>query len=80
MLLFMFLRCFEDNNIVHVDGTVNPVRDKETIDIELQLKDLEILEKLRDKNLRTAKSGNKSAQKILEILTNILCICQRKFS
>ena len=34
------LRCFEDNNIVHVDGTVNPVRDKETIDIELQLKDL----------------------------------------
>ena len=60
------LRCFEDNNIVHVDGTVNPVRDKETIDIELQLKDLESLEKLRDKNLRTAKSGNKSAQKILE--------------
>ena len=36
------LRCFEDDNIVHVDGSVNPIRDKETIDIELQLKDLEL--------------------------------------
>jgi GTP-binding protein YchF len=58
------LRCFEDDNIIHVDGSVNPVRDKETIDIELQLKDLETLEKLRDKNIRTAKSGDKDAQKI----------------
>ena len=39
------LRCFEDDNVIHVDGSVNPVRDKEIIDIELQLKDLETVEK-----------------------------------
>ena len=61
------LRCFEDDNIIHVDGSVNPVRDKETIDMELQLKDLETLEKLQEKNLRTAKSGNKDAQQIIDI-------------
>jgi ribosome-binding ATPase YchF (GTP1/OBG family) len=38
------LRCFDNDNIVHVDGNVNPIRDKETIDIELQLKDLENVE------------------------------------
>jgi len=59
------LRCFENDNIVHVDGSINPIRDKETIDTELQLKDLETLEKLRDKNIRTAKSGDKIAQKII---------------
>ena len=42
------LRCFENDNIVHVDGSVDPIRDKETIDIELQLKDLEAV----DKNLQ----------------------------
>ncbi len=60
------LRCFDNDNIIHVDGSIDPVRDKETIDIELQLKDLESLEKLRDKNLRIAKSGDKNAQKILD--------------
>ena len=60
------LRCFEDDNIVHVDGSIDPVRDKETIDMELQLKDLETLEKLHEKNLRAAKSGDKAAQKILD--------------
>jgi len=59
------LRCFDDDNIIHVDGSVDPVRDKEIIDMELQLKDLETLEKLRDKNVRAAKSGDKSAQKII---------------
>ena len=39
------LRCFDDNNIVHVENTIDPVRDKEIIDLELQLKDLETLEK-----------------------------------
>ena len=43
------LRCFDDDNIVHVDGSVNPVRDKETIDFELQIKDLEVVEQKRDK-------------------------------
>ncbi|NAS30507.1 redox-regulated ATPase YchF [Flavobacteriaceae bacterium R38] len=57
------LRCFDNDNIVHVDGDVNPVRDKETIDIELQLKDLETVEKRLDKVNRAAKTGDKEAQK-----------------
>ena len=57
------LRCFDDDNIVHVDGSVDPIRVKETIDIELQLKDLESTEKRRDKILRAAKTGNKESQK-----------------
>ena len=57
------LRCFDNDNIVHVDGNVNPIRDKETIDIELQLKDLEATEKKLDKVKRAAKTGNKEAQK-----------------
>ena len=66
------LRCFEDDNIVHVDGSVDPIRDKETIDIELQLKDLESTEKRRDKILRAAKTGNKESQKELEVLDQII--------
>lgn len=65
------LRCFEDDNIVHVDGSVNPIRDKETIDIELQLKDLETLDKKLDKVKRAAKTGNKEAQKEEAVLLMI---------
>ena len=57
------LRCFDDDNIVHVDGNVDPIRDKETIDFELQLKDLEAVEKKREKYQKTAKSGDKDAIK-----------------
>ncbi|MCT8340363.1 redox-regulated ATPase YchF [Flavobacteriaceae bacterium TK19130] len=57
------LRCFDNDNVVHVDGNVNPVRDKETIDIELQLKDLETTEKRLDKVKRAARTGDKEAQK-----------------
>ena len=57
------LRCFEDDNIVHVDGSVNPVRDKETIDMELQLKDLETVDKKLEKVKRASRTGNKDAQK-----------------
>ena len=56
------LRCFDNDNIIHVDGNVNPIRDKETIDIELQLKDLETVEKRLEKVKRAAKTGNKEAQ------------------
>ena len=66
------LRCFEDDNIVHVDGSVDPIRDKETIDIELQLKDLESTEKRRDKILRASKTGDKEAQKEMEVLEKII--------
>ena len=62
------LRCFDNDNIVHVDGSVNPIRDKETIDIELQLKDLETVEKRLEKVTRAAKAGDKVAQKELALL------------
>lgn len=65
------LRCFDNDNIVHVDGSVDPIRDKETIDIELQLKDLESVEKKADKIGRAAKTGNKEAQKEYDVLTKI---------
>ena len=57
------LRCFEDDNIVHVDGSVDPIRDKETIDMELQLKDLETVDKKLEKVKRASRTGNKDAQK-----------------
>ena len=65
------LRCFDDDNIIHVDESVNPVRDKEIIDLELQLKDLETVSKKLEKIARTAKTGNKDAQKELLILTAV---------
>ena len=55
------LRCFDDENVVHVEGSVDPIRDKEIIDLELQLKDLETLEKRKDKIARLMKTGNKEA-------------------
>lgn len=57
------LRCFDDGNIIHVDGSVDPVRDKEIIDIELQLKDLETIEKKITSLARVLKSGDKDAVK-----------------
>jgi len=65
------LRCFDDDNIIHVDTTIDPIRDKETIDIELQLKDLETVEKRLERVKRTAKTGNKEAQAELVILLKI---------
>jgi hypothetical protein len=65
------LRCFDNDNIIHVDGSVDPVRDKETIDIELQLKDLEAVEKRLERVKRTAKTGNKEAQAELVVLNRI---------
>lgn len=62
------LRCFDNDNIVHVDGNINPLRDKETIDIELQLKDLETVEKRLEKVNRAAKTGDKEAQKEQAVL------------
>lgn len=62
------IRCFDNDNIVHVDGSINPVRDKEIIDIELQLKDLETVETRIAKWEKVAKHGtDKNAKKIVEI-------------
>jgi len=57
------LRCFEDDNIIHVDGNVNPLRDKDVIDTELQLRDLDSVEKKLQKVARAAKTGDKDAVK-----------------
>ena len=51
------LRCFENDNIVHVDGSVDPIRDKETIDMELQLKDLESVEKKLQKYEKMSRTA-----------------------
>ncbi len=65
------LRCFDDDNVVHVDGSIDPVRDKETIDIELQLKDLETAEKKLEKVARAARTGDKEAMKEMDALTKV---------
>lgn len=62
------LRCFDDGNIIHVDGSVDPVRDKEIIDTELQLKDLETLDKKLEKANRAGRTGDKDARKIADVL------------
>ena len=65
------LRCFDNDNVVHVDGSVDPIRDKDTIDIELQLKDLETVEKRLERVGRTARTGNKEAQKEVDTLEKV---------
>jgi GTP-binding protein YchF len=65
------LRCFDDGNIIHVDGDVNPIRDKEIIDIELQLKDLETVEKRIAALARVLKSGDKDILKENELAHRI---------
>ncbi len=62
------IRCFENENIVHVDGSIDPIRDKEVIDMELQLKDLETIEKRIGKVEKAAKTGDKQAQGQLSAL------------
>jgi len=62
------LRCFENDNITHVEGTINPVRDKEIIDTELQLKDLETIEARIVKTQKLVKVGNKEGVKLMSVL------------
>ncbi len=70
------VRCFEDDNIVHVEGSVNPIRDIETIQIELALADLASAEKRRDKAQRGAKSGDKTAKAEIEVLEKLLPVLE----
>ncbi len=65
------LRCFDDDNIIHIDNSIDPIRDKEIIDIELQLKDLETVQKRKDKTKKMARTGNKEAREELEVLLKI---------
>ena len=62
------LRCFDDDNITHVDGSIDPVRDKEIIDTELQLKDLETIESRLTKQQKVAATGNKDAKVEVAVL------------
>ncbi len=65
------LRCFDDGNVVHVDGSIDPVRDKEIIDTELQLKDLESVEKKLQRSHKQAKTGDKEIIRGIEILQQL---------
>lgn len=72
------LRCFEDDNIVHVDGSVNPIRDKEVIDTELQLKDLESLDKAISRIEKQARvGGDKESKKKLDLYTVIRSLLEQ---
>ena len=63
------LRCFDDGNVVHVDGSVDPVRDKEVVDLELQIKDLETVESRLAKSQKQATTGgDKNAKKLVDLL------------
>jgi len=69
------LRCFDDENVVHVDGSVNPVRDKEIIDTELQIKDLETIEQRYAKTEKIAKtSKDKDAALLLTVMDKIKAV------
>ena len=66
--LIHVLRCFDDDNLPHIEGSVNPVRDIETIHLELQVKDLESVEKKIQRLEKLAKIGDKDAKRGIEVL------------
>jgi len=66
--LIHVLRCFDDDSLPHIDGSIDPVRDLETIDLELQVKDLESVEKKIERLERAARSGDKDAKHGVEVL------------
>ncbi len=67
--LIHVLRCFDDGNLPHIEGSVDPVRDMEIVDFELQVRDLESIEKKMEKLAKTAKSGDKDAKMGLDVLS-----------
>jgi len=69
--LIHVLRCFDDPNLVHIDETIDPVRDKETVDFELQVKDMESVEKRIQKWEKLLKTGDKKARPALDSLSRI---------
>lgn len=70
------VRCFEDDDIVHVDGKVDPIRDIETIDTELLLSDLAMVESAMDKAVRTARTGDKDAKARVAMLE----VCEKRLT
>ncbi|MEN3034647.1 MAG: redox-regulated ATPase YchF [Aquificaceae bacterium] len=67
----MVLRCFEDPKVVHVEGKVDPIRDAEVVELELIAKDLETLQKRKEKVQKSAKLGDKASKLELEIIQNL---------
>ncbi|MCA8938713.1 MAG: redox-regulated ATPase YchF, partial [Planctomycetes bacterium] len=65
------VRCFEDEDVIHVDGKVNPVSDIETINAELALKDLETVDKVIQREGKNARSGDKGAKITIDCLTKV---------
>ncbi len=66
--LIHVLRCFDDENLPHIEGRIDPVRDIETIDIELQIKDIETVSKKTERMEKLVKVGDKEAKQVLEVL------------
>ncbi len=69
--LIHVVRCFEDAQLPHIEGSVNPVRDKEIVDLELQIRDLESVEKKMQRMEKVAKAGDKEARQALEVLQKV---------
>ena len=65
------LRCFDDPNVVHVDGKINPLSDREVVEYELIMKDIEIVDKRLDKVKKTLRSGGNEAKKEIEVLERV---------
>ncbi|QAT40002.1 redox-regulated ATPase YchF [Clostridium sp. JN-9] len=65
------VRCFDDENVVHVDGSVNPLRDIETINLELIFSDIETMEKRMEKVSKMAKGGDKKSKEELDVMERI---------
>lgn len=68
------VRCFDDENIVHVEGSVDPVRDADIINTELVIADLESMEKRHQKESKVAKSGDKDAKALVEIIERVMAV------
>lgn len=66
--LIHVLRCFDDDNLPHIEGSVDPVRDLETVDFELQLKDIESIQKKKERLDKMVKTGDKDAKKGIEVM------------
>jgi len=73
------LRCFDDESIPHVDITIDPVRDKETIELELQIKDIESIDKKLEKLRKLVKIGDKDARKGVEVLEGLKIHIEENF-
>ena len=69
--LIHVVRCFDDENLAHIEGSVDPVRDKEIVDFELQVRDLDLVERKIQRLEKIAKSGDKAAKHGIEFLTKV---------